>query len=112
MKELGYCRVHMPSVPRTGSTWFRAMFEAATGQPSFSMWQGAGVNADGWCGTCAGIEINGDEAERIRRVISEFRFHSFHSIPFHSVAFNFVPVTFVSLFMPFVCCKSSYNMLY
>ena len=40
VKKLGYCRVHMPSVPRTGSTWFRAMFETATGQPSFSMWQG------------------------------------------------------------------------
>lgn len=40
VKKLGYCRVHMPSVPRTGSTWFRAMFETATSQPSFSMWQG------------------------------------------------------------------------
>lgn len=34
----GYCRVHMPSIPRTGSTWFRAMFEVATGQPTASMW--------------------------------------------------------------------------
>lgn len=33
----------MPSVPRTGSTWFRAMFEVATGQPSFSMWQEGGT---------------------------------------------------------------------
>lgn len=40
VKELGYCRVHMPSIPRTGSTWFRAMFETATSQPSFSMWPG------------------------------------------------------------------------
>lgn len=37
---MGYCRLHMPSVPRTGSTWFRAMFETATSQPSFSMWPG------------------------------------------------------------------------
>ena len=37
---MGYCRVHMPSIPRTGSTWFRAMFETATSQPSFSMWKG------------------------------------------------------------------------
>lgn len=40
VKRLGYCRVHMPSIPRTGSTWFRAMFETATSQPSFSMWPG------------------------------------------------------------------------
>ncbi|CAM9143526.1 unnamed protein product [Ectocarpus sp. 4 AP-2014] len=43
VKKLGYCRVHMPSVPRTGSTWFRAMFETATSQPSFSMWQEGGT---------------------------------------------------------------------
>lgn len=40
VKQLGYCRVHMPSIPRTGSTWFRAMFETATSQPTFSMWPG------------------------------------------------------------------------
>ena len=40
VKKLGYCRVHMPSVPRTGSTWFRAMFETATSQPSFALWKG------------------------------------------------------------------------
>eukprot|EP00903_Cladosiphon_okamuranus_P021873 g20109.t1 len=40
VKRVGYCRVHMPSIPRTGSTWFRAMFETATSQPSFSMWPG------------------------------------------------------------------------
>ncbi|CAN0390967.1 unnamed protein product [Pylaiella littoralis] len=43
VKKLGYCRVHMPSVPRTGSTWFRAMFETATSQPSFSMWPEGGT---------------------------------------------------------------------
>lgn len=43
VKEAGYCRIHMPSVPRTGSTWFRAMFETATSQPSFSMWPEGGT---------------------------------------------------------------------
>ena len=40
VKRVGYCRVHMPSVPRSGSTWFRTMFETATSQPSFAMWPG------------------------------------------------------------------------
>ncbi|CAN0065412.1 unnamed protein product, partial [Choristocarpus tenellus] len=39
VKELGYCRVHMPSIPRAGSTWFRTMFEVATSQPTFAMWK-------------------------------------------------------------------------
>eukprot|EP00752_Nemacystus_decipiens_P011789 g10460.t1 len=43
VKKLGYCRVHMPSIPRTGSTWFRAMFETATSQPSFAMWKEGGT---------------------------------------------------------------------
>jgi hypothetical protein len=29
VKRLGYCRVHMPSIPRAGSTWFREMFEVS-----------------------------------------------------------------------------------
>lgn len=52
VKELGYCRIHMPSVPRTGSTWFRAMFEVATSQSTFSMWKGelSGHRAKGGVG--------------------------------------------------------------
>ncbi|CAB1112329.1 unnamed protein product [Ectocarpus sp. CCAP 1310/34] len=43
VEKAGYCRVHMPSIPRTGSTWFRALFETATSQPSFSMWPEGGT---------------------------------------------------------------------
>ncbi|KAG5177513.1 P-loop containing nucleoside triphosphate hydrolase protein [Tribonema minus] len=38
----GYCRVHMPSIPRAGSTWFRTMFEVATGRPTASVWPEGG----------------------------------------------------------------------
>ncbi|CAM9884819.1 unnamed protein product, partial [Phaeothamnion confervicola] len=40
--ELGYCRVHMPSVPRSGSTWWRELFEMATGRPTAAMWPEGG----------------------------------------------------------------------
>lgn len=55
VKRLGYCRMHMPSIPRTGSGWFRAMFETATSQPTFSIWSGAleaSLGFDSWGVLC------------------------------------------------------------
>jgi hypothetical protein len=37
-KREGYCRVQFPSVPRTGSTWFRLLFEVVTGRPTAATW--------------------------------------------------------------------------
>ncbi|CAM9414509.1 unnamed protein product [Discosporangium mesarthrocarpum] len=39
VSQTGYCKVLMPSVPRSGCTWFRTLFEVATGLPSFSVFE-------------------------------------------------------------------------
>ena len=47
VERLGYCRVHMPSVPNAGSSWFKLMFEMATGRPTASIWPEGGKNQPG-----------------------------------------------------------------